>query len=137
MASLTAASTECRALVFHGRSIVMAVPRAELASVSHLVRRVINRVLSSQWIQFSFHHEVEEEASRCVVGHVAVQIDGPEEWMRLWRRWIWERDQVQGDMPDDTLLIEDLSNRVANSLHVHVWQGLLREEAARVDVLFG
>jgi len=68
---------------------------------------------------------------------MAVEVDSPEERMALRRGRVWEGDEVECDVADDALLVEDFTNGIADGLHVHVGKGLLGEEAARVDVLFG
>lgn len=85
-------------------------------------------------VQFAFHQEVKEEAGSDVVREIAVQINGPEQGMGAWRCWVWEGDEIDGDVADDSLLIEDVSDAFANCHHVHIGKRLLRIKAAGVHV---
>ena len=129
-AALACTRAESRTLVLHWRAFVLPVPRAQLASVAHLVRRVVYRVFACERVQLALHHEVEEEARGRVVRHVAVKVDSPEERVALGRGRIREGHQVEGHVADHALIVEDLADGVANRLHVHIGQALLREEAA-------
>ena len=85
------ATAEAACLMLHRRRLVMAMPRRETAALAHLVRRVINCVFASKRIKLALHKEVEEEACSCIVCHVTIEVDGPEERVTLRRGRIRER----------------------------------------------
>lgn len=68
---------------------------------------------------------------------MAVQVDSPEKRVSVGRGWVWEADKVNCDVTHNPFGVQYLPNRRANSLHVHVRQRLLREEATCIDVLLG
>lgn len=45
----------------------------------------LNRVVSRLRVESSLHEDIEEKTHRCVIGETAVDISGPEQWVR-WQR---------------------------------------------------
>ena len=70
--------------MLHGRIIVNTVARGETRAIRELIRRIIDRVLSGEWIKLPLHQEVKEVASGRIVRHVTVQVNSPEQWVTLW-----------------------------------------------------
>ena len=60
------------------------------ATLGDRVLNILNVVFSSELIKFTFHKEIKEIASRGIVTHPAIQINGPEQWVRVRTSWIWE-----------------------------------------------
>ena len=124
-------------MLFHRwEVIVLTHSRTDSASLWKLIWRVVDCVFTSQRIKLALHQEVKEVTGGCVVSHVTVEVNCPEERVRLGGCGVWEGDKVKCDMSNYSFVVQDLSNRVTYCLHIHVWQGLLREEATWVDELF-
>ena len=70
----------------------------------------------------TYHQEIKERAGCCVVRHHAVKVDGPEEGVRVRVRGIWEGDEVNSNVPNNPFFIQNISNRLANGHHVHIWE---------------
>ena len=98
---------------------------------------VADGVLASLLVEGAFHQDVEEVADGRVVSELAADVDGPEERVRLWILDVGEADQVDGDVPDDALVVERLAHGVGNLGQVDLGETGLWEEAACIDVLFG
>ena len=62
------------------------------ATLGDRVLNILNVVFSSELIKFTFHKEIKEIASRGIITHPAVQINGPEQWMGIRTSGIWEAD---------------------------------------------
>lgn len=113
-----------------------------VARLVHLALLIVDGVDTCQLIDLTFHQEIEEVTGAGVVCHHAVQVHCPEQGVRAGdlpraglRSGIWESHKVNGAMPEDSLLVEDVTDGLADSHHVHIRQRFLREEATCVDML--
>ena len=122
--------------LLYRRVFTVAYLGAETRSFGNVIGRVVDGVFPSKWIQFSLHEEVEEVAGGSIICQTAVEVDGPEKGMGLGSSWIGERNQIERTVTNYAFLVKNFTNWVANSLHVHVWQRLLREKGTRIYVLF-
>ena len=118
-----------------GASVVGPETRAGLATAIHLLRRVVDSILSCALIECTLHQEIEEVTCGGVVSHLAIQVDCPEKRVRCGRCRIRETYQVNCHVANNSLFIKYLANGVTKSPHIHIGQGLLREETAGIYVL--
>lgn len=65
---------------------------------------------------------------------MTVKIYGPEKWMGIRRSGVWKGNKIHCYVAYNSFFIKDVAYRFTDGHHVHVWQRLLREEAAGIDV---
>jgi len=70
--------------------------------------------------EYTYHQKVEKGARRCVVSHHTIQIDCPEEGMRIRVSRVRERDEVDGDVANDAFLVENITNWLTDCHKIHI-----------------
>lgn len=71
-----------------------------------LLRQPTDRVLSCLLIKFAIHEDVKEETDCCVVCQFITEVNCPEEWVGFRVIYVWETNQINSDMTNNTVLVK-------------------------------